>query len=385
MQASKRLPLFLISLTITVTKVAWAYPEYRVTVVGPANSAAADINNTGVVVGNYQFSRGVTHGFLNRGRGLVDLGPLRGAASDARAINDKGEVLGNWFTRSGQQRGYLYRHGRQHDVGIIPGMGTIHIDINNAGYILAQGYPADPFQPRPRSFLRAPSGPFKDIGTLRYNNPLAEAKALNHRNQITGASGEHFFGDPPVRAFIWSRGVMRDLGDLGFAPNYGLAINDCGQITGFASQPTGGHDMVAFLYRNGRMIDIDGRPPVDGRFSQGRGINNYGHIVGISNHLSGFVYRGRRMESLNALIDSKLGWNILNPEAINDAGQIAATARRNDVAYAVRLDLIRPSALSAPPMALADDDAAATGGGPDADAPAVGQTDAQARARPTAQ
>lgn len=56
------------------------------------------------------------------------------------------------------------------------------------------------------------------------------------------------------------------------------------------------------------------------------------------------------MESLNALVDPRLGWNIRFPQAINDAGQIAATAERGGVQYAVRLDLIRKSAESAPQM-----------------------------------
>jgi len=46
-----RLSLALMSFTLAGT--ASAYPEYRVTVVGPADSAAADINHAGVVVGYY--------------------------------------------------------------------------------------------------------------------------------------------------------------------------------------------------------------------------------------------------------------------------------------------------------------------------------------------
>ena len=83
--------------------------------------------------------------------------------------------------------------------------------------------------------------------------------------------------------------------------------------------------------------------------TEGR-INNLGHIVGTSNHLSGFIWRGKRMESLNALIDPAAGWDISNPIAINDAGQIAAVASRNGVHYAVRLDLIRPHVDAAPAL-----------------------------------
>jgi len=55
------------------------------------------------------------------------------------------------------------------------------------------------------------------------------------------------------------------------------------------------------------------------------------------------------MELLNALIDRRQGWNITDAQAINDAGQIAATAFRNGRSYAVRLDLIKPHVDAVPP------------------------------------
>jgi probable HAF family extracellular repeat protein len=391
MQARHRISLFLLSLTLAVANAALAaYPEYRVTIVGPPNSAPTDINNAGVVVGTYPFTPGVTHGFLNRGKGLVDLGALGGTSSDAQAINDRGEVLGNWITAGGQQRGYVYRYGKQRDIGIIPGRPTTYIDINNSGYILALGGSADPSVASLRSFLRTPYGKFRDIGNLPADNPITQAAALNNRNQITGQSGPFLPPDPPLRAFIWTKGVIRDLGDLGGEPNNGLAINDHGQITGYAAVTGVVHAQVAILYSNGRLIAIDRRPAtVPNRFSSGEGINNHGHIVGSSDHLSGFIYRGRHMESLNSLIDPRLGWNIAFPRAINDAGQIAALAFRNGVQYAVRLDLIRPSALSAPDLE-GDDQAEPTGqllSPAEAAEQARAETEAQARevARPITQ
>jgi probable HAF family extracellular repeat protein len=351
MQTHQRVSLFLMSLTLATANAAWAYPEYRVTVVGPANSAATDINSSGVVVGTRPYGPTATRGFLNRGKGLVDLGTLGGRSSEAVAINDKGEVLGNWTTTGGQQRGFIYTNGKQRDIGVVPGRFTTYTDINNAGYVTAIGAAAG--LDGSRSFLRAPNGKFTDIGNLPFPEPtLTHARALNNRNQVAGESGPLTFPDQPLRAFIWSKGVIRDLGDLGDTPNGATAINDRGQATGFAAVPQGFRDRVAFLYSNGRLVDIDRRPVTEERDSAGTGINNHGHVVGTSNHLSGFIYRGKRMQSLNALIDPKPGWDILRPEAINDAGQIAATAFRNGVQYAVRLDLIRPSAVTAPAAEL---------------------------------
>ena len=378
MKAHHRMSLFLLSLTVGLANAAWAVPEYRVTVVAPANSAATDINNAGVVVGNYPFSATSTHGFLNRdSTGLVDLGTLGGTASSAAAINDKGQVLGEWTTAAGQQRGFIYFRGTRRDIGIIPGRFTTYTDINYAGYITAYGTAFDTFE-GPHGFLRSPNGTFTDIGALPVENPMTIADSLNNRKQVTGASGPLTFPDQPLRAIVWAAGVMRDLGDFGADPNVGQAINDCGQITGYASVPQGFRNRVAFLYSGGRLIDIDQRPATADRFSEGTGINIHAHIVGNSNHLSGFIYRGRTMESLNALIAPGLGWDIRFPQAINDAGQIAATAYRGGVQYAVRLDLIRPHALQAPAVEL-DAESAPPAANADAEAQAKADNDAQAR------
>lgn len=348
-----RVSLFLLSLAVSAGAAAAPYIEYRVTVVGPAHSTAADINKDGVVVGSYPAREGGGRAFLNRGKGAVDLGAL-GRSSNAVAINDKDEVLGHWATAAGQWRGFIYSDGRQRDIGVIPGRRTRYTDINNYGYVTAIGDAAS--LDGSRSFLRTPQGRFTDIGKLCFDEPtLTYAYALNNRNQVTGESGPLTFPDQPLRAFVWRKGVMRDLGDFGSAPNGGIAINDRGQVTGYMAVPTYIHNRFAFLYQHGRLIDIDGRPATVERNSTGTGINNHGHIVGASDHLSGFIYRGRRMESLNALIDPKLGWDIASPHAINDAGQIAATAYRRGVPYAVRLDLIRAHGLGAPQLEVDED------------------------------
>lgn len=376
--------LALLTLSLTAVNAASAYPEYRVTVVGPANSAATDINNAGVVIGTYPHGPTSIHGFLNRGKGLVDLGTLGGTSSDAVAINDRGEVLGNWRTTGGQQRGFIYYRGKQRDIGVIHGRSVQYTDINNAGYSIAIGsIPAPPDSTR--SFLRSPDGKFTDIGVLPFDNPVTHAYALNNRNQITGESGPWISPEQPLRAFIWTKGVMRDLGDLGFDINAGLDINDHGQVTGFASLPYGYHVQHAFLYSHGRMTDIDARPVMDFGISAGTGINGCGHVVGTSDHLSGFVYRGRRMQSLNALIDPKLGWDIRSPQAINNAGQIAASAVRKGVQYAVRLDLIRPSAEVAPGLAPDEELSATAKPMSPAQAEAQAKEDAEAQAREVVQ
>ncbi|MEW7849665.1 HAF repeat-containing protein [Massilia aurea] len=331
--------LCLVLLSFTAAAAALAHAEYKVTVVGPLESIGLDINEAGVVVGYYRVSATVTHAFLNRGKGLVDLGAYRGVSSNAVAINDKGQVLGHWTTRAGQVRGYIHDRGKFRDIGVIGTTRTEWTDINNAGYISANDGGS--------SYLRAPNGALTRLGFLPNTSADPDAflatasSALNNRNQITGRSSPAIPIEGPLRGFIWTRGALGDMGDFGDVPISGLAINDRGQVTGYGSLATG-PSRVAFLYHRGRIVPIDTRPGSSHPYSRGDAINNRGHVVGYSDQLSGFIWRGQRMQSLNVLIEPRQGWNILYPTAINDAGQILASARRNGLQYTVRLDLVRP-------------------------------------------
>ena len=372
-----RLSLALVS--FTVASAAWAYPEYRVTIVGPANSRAADINSSGAVVGGYS-TGGASRGFVNRGKGVVLLGSLGGTSSSAVAINDRGVVLGNWTSAIGERRGYLYSCGTQRNIGAIYG-GTTYRDINNAGYIIGLANPPGS-GPYPLSVLRAPNGAITDLGSIATENPATQVYAINNRNQIAAESGPWSSPEQPFRAVIWTKGKFRDLGGFGAEPNGAVAINDRGQATGYASVTTGGpHDRVAFLYSHGRLINIDPRPATEWRYSEGKGINNHGHIVGESDHIGGFIWRGKRMDALSSMVDPRQGWGNIDPQAINDAGQIAATAVRGGVSYAVRLDLIRPHPHAAPALdadAAAEIAALATPAAQDA---ALAKAEAEAQAR----
>lgn len=108
MQRRHFISLSLLPLALATAQAFAAYPEYRVTIVGPVDSQATDINNAGVVVGSYPISATASRSFINRGAGYVSLSLLGGTSSNAVAINDKGQVLGNWTNTAGQQRGFIY-------------------------------------------------------------------------------------------------------------------------------------------------------------------------------------------------------------------------------------------------------------------------------------
>ena len=114
---------------------------------------------------------------------------------------------------------------------------------------------------------------------------------------MVGSAGSENIGGNlyPRRAFLYSDGVMHDLGTMKYGgDSAAYAINELGQVVGYTDTDTGG---ASFLYANGKMVLLD------------------------------------------TLIDSASGWTITDANGINDLGQIAGRACKGDLCYAVRLDL----------------------------------------------
>jgi probable HAF family extracellular repeat protein len=194
------------------------------------------------------------------------------------------------------------------------------------------------------------AGTFTDLGTLPIGDG-SRAMAINNAGDVVGAANNQVGGAPnyPEDPFLYHNGKMIDLGTLDANGIWtgATAINDHGQIVGYAgvgNSPIPGdvYPQTAFLYENGVMKNLGGLGP--GWSSAATGINNLGQIVGfgylsdLSTHA--FLYENGKMIDLNTLIDPATGWTLEGAAAINDLQQIAATACRNGVCQAVRLDLV---------------------------------------------
>jgi probable HAF family extracellular repeat protein len=346
MQALCRFPALCAAAVLMLPLPAFAAPLYDVTVVAGAGSAAYDVNNLGEVVGSMA-SGSAAHAFLFSNGSLADLGTLGGLYSSAAAINDHGQVVGNAELGDGLLRGFIYDGGAM--TALPATTYTLALDINNSGTVTGStAVDAEGINPR-HAFTYA-NGTYTDLGTFNYGD-ASYAAAINDHGDVVGAAATYVHGAPnyPLDPFLYHNGTMTDLGNLGGIWTGATAINDRGQIVGYAGLPAMGGNLypeTAFLYENGVMRDLGGLvSDPDREFgSAARGINNLGQVVGVAgaglsaNH--GFLYDDGRMTDLNALVDPASGWVITDAAAINEVRQIAATACREGLCYAVRLDLV---------------------------------------------
>jgi probable HAF family extracellular repeat protein len=147
-----------------------------------------------------------------------------------------------------------------------------------------------------------------DLGTLP-GGSHSTALSINSKGQVVGyadtASGSQ-------HAFLYSGGVMSDLGSLG-GDSIAWAINDSGQVVGSSSIVSGFWPSHAFLYSGGVMTDIG---TLYGGDSMACGINAGGQIVGVSDGRV-FMYSG------GVITDLGLNADIIHTPSINDSGQIA--------------------------------------------------------------
>ena len=196
---------------------------------------------------------------LNRRNHARELAPLRGdTSSAATAINNRGQVVGISGTcdqavgRFTARHAVLWDNGAVHDLGSLGGdTWNTPTSITERGDIIV-GFASqpgdDPNNPKLRAFLWTrrddvcdplPGTRICSLGTLRdpvtgEEDVTSQAWGVNEWGQVVGTSC------PSVglcKAFLWERGVMRNLNDLK-DPSYaghldnGLDINNLGQITG---------------------------------------------------------------------------------------------------------------------------------------------------------
>jgi probable HAF family extracellular repeat protein len=186
------------------------------------------------------------------------------------------------------------------------------------------------------------------LGQVTQLSPLSgdldgAATAINDKGEVVGISGicDQAVGRFTAKhAVLWQNGTPTDLGnfDGGMAWNTPTAINNFGQVVGFANQAgtTGGaFNSVGFIWTKDKLIQEV--PPVgtDG-INLAWGVGEQGQVVGqscIDNSFSGcraFLWRNGVTTDLNSLIQPGSSLYLLLANDMNESGEIVGFALDNN-------------------------------------------------------
>lgn len=241
-------------------------------------------------------------------------------------MNDAGVVAGTSADIANTTHAYYFDGVSSHAIGGLPddycggcANDSYGNDVNNQGQVVGSAFGVDG---RERAFVWSASTGVQELGTLGGGRSVATA--INDRGDLVGYAST---AADTTHAFIIHRGKMRDLGHLGGDWAQAYALNEARQVVG-CSKLAGGEVTQAFSYVGGVMTAL---PSLGGSYACASGVNGNGQVVGVATTSSGeqrgFLVEGGAVFDLNELLVERhrANWTITAASAISDKGLIAAT------------------------------------------------------------
>ena len=300
--------------------------------------AAGNASNSVIdPIGGWPESRAV----LYKDGKIFDLGTLAGGSeSAATCMNDPGVVVGfagdntldpfsfGWGTQTHAFR-WTRSQGMQ-DLGTLGGPDAVPFTIDNSGRIAGISYTnaspnATTGLPTIDPFLWE-KGAMTDLGGLggTASELYNDGWGSNNKGQVVGNSD--LPGDVYFHPFLWTEsGPMQDLGTLGGNYGSGGAIDDDGEIAGWATTAAD-QNLYAFYWKDGKMTNLGS---VDGDPCSVAVFVRRGQVLGASwdcspNYLHAFLWENGSIVDLNTLVPPGSGVQLLVAGYINERSEITA-------------------------------------------------------------
>jgi probable HAF family extracellular repeat protein len=293
-------------------------------------SVAFGINDAGQVVGKGTSSDGIQHAIVWNGSTPTAVG----AGYIAYAINGSGQVVGISDLPNlpdGEQA--TIWNGNIPTYLSVPGLtGSVATAINNVGQVVGyagnQGYHA---------IIWNGTTP-TDLSALNGNAGMAFG--INNSGQVAGVSYPSGYSGLS-QATIWNGTTPTVLGTLGGVESVAQGINNAGQVVGWSYTTNQGTQspVGAFIWTSGTMSPLANLP--GSNYGNAYAINDLGQVVGDSSFGQGSVatlWNNGIPVNLNTMLDySGNGWQLTEPLAINNLGQIVGYGEINGVQEAFLL------------------------------------------------
>lgn len=297
---------FSVALLVGANQVNAAYRSTALDSLGGGSSLAADINNSGMVVGTSLNGDAFPRSTIWAGVTPTDVRP-GDWLSWGQAINDNGQIAGSYATTYGRfQVGRAYASPyNDNALGTLGVSDTVTRDINNNGVVVGsaytQGWAGEPLYPM--AFYENHAALWNGTSSIDLHPQSAQASqanAINDAGLIVG-SVDH-------DAALWNGNTLTRLGQ-GVATD----INNAGVIAGSAND----HAVIW----NGNVQTILGE-------GNAEAINILSQVVG-SAHGRAFLWDDGHAIDLNDFLGAatrEAGWILEQAVGINDLGWIVANA-----------------------------------------------------------
>jgi probable HAF family extracellular repeat protein len=239
---------------------------------------------------------------------------------------------------------FRWQDGVLTDLGSLPGdIGSFPSEINSNGVVAGVSLNhLDPVTLFPVfTAVVWKDGEIIDLGT--FGGTFSAAEAINDRDQVVGfalnATPDSFdLGDfcqnnpmpTQMRAFVWQRGVLKDLGTLGGTDSCALFVNDRGQTVGnsftnsIVNPTTGLPTLHPFLWDDGEMMDLG---TLGGTLAFVNGINSRGQVAGASTLAGDQIFHPFLWDQGKLTDLGTLGGNFVEVIGLNDAGEVVGKAQ----------------------------------------------------------
>ena len=299
-------------LSISISIPALAQDSFEIESLGTLGgnfSVSTDINASGHVSGVAQTNRGENHAFLfDGGNKLIDIGTLGGTSSSPTAINDFNQVVGFSSDETGANRAFLWEAGTMIGLDDLGASTSRAVDINNSGEV-AITTTSGAFGQARAIYWSVATGAI-DIGDL--GGGSATPSAINASGVVVGTS---FDAASAKRAFSWNRDEgMKDLGPATEVTD----VNDSDDLCGINAG-------IPFVVTTAGRTDL---PLLVGGTGRANAINNNGELAGFATTATGV--HAVKWRADGTLVDAgALGGNFAIFVDINDNGTAVGSGVEN--------------------------------------------------------
>lgn len=346
MTARLQAGLFVLA-SLLLCSVAAAAPPYALVDLGTLGgdwSRPHGVNGLGQIVGESVNAAGMTHAFLYSGGVMTDLGTLGGDMSIAYGINDSGTIVGGAHTAAGRFHAFKWTAGTMNDMGA-PSSGVYSraTVINNTGTIggeIDDFVASNPYRTSPSPYQ------FTSFRCTATALSLIPPLSSGYQQSVWGINsggvmvGEAMTGTNTRRAMKIAAGastatILNPVTNGSISGNVcgANAINTAGVAVGWSNNANTATSYYHACKWSSTGTATDLGVLSGGNFSEARGIDTAGNIVGRSEVgdqvFHGFIYT-TSMVDLNTYINPALGWTITDAWAINDHGDIICSAQKSD-------------------------------------------------------